>query len=122
MQRATRQRAAIEDALRSAGRPMTPAELLRTARRRVPGLGLATVYRALRALTARGVAEVVLVPGASPRYELAQARHHHHFRCRVCDKVFEVPGCPGNLSRFAPRGFQVDAHDLVLLGRCAACA
>jgi Fur family ferric uptake transcriptional regulator len=122
MERNTRQRAAIEDALRRAGRPLAPAEVLREAQRHVPGLGLATVYRTLRALTGQQRVEPVVLPGESARYELTHRDHHHHFRCRSCDRVFEVLGCPGNLSRFAPRGFRVDAHEFVLFGTCASCA
>lgn len=68
-----------------------------------------------------GSVALVRLPGDSARYELADLDHHHHFRCRACERVFEVDGCPGDLAGLAPKGFQVDAHDVVLFGRCAAC-
>ena len=52
----------------------------------------------------------------------AGKRHHHHFHCRVCDAVFEVEACPGDFRSLSPRGFRVEAHELILYGRCAACS
>lgn len=122
MERATRQRAAIAEALRRANRPVSPRELLDEARTAVPTLGPATVYRTLRAMVEDGAAVTVELPGEPPRYELAHLGHHHHFRCRACDRVFEVEGCPGDLAALAPAGFRVEAHEVLLFGRCAACA
>jgi len=122
MERATRQRAAIIEALKQAKRPVSPAELLEVARANVPSLGTATVYRTLRAMVEEGAAVAVQLPGEAPRYEMAHLGHHHHFRCRACDRVFEVEGCPGDLKGLAPAGFRVEAHEVVLFGRCASCA
>ena len=121
-ERHTRQRAAIRRVLDAEARPLSPAELLAGARRDVPRLGLATVYRALRALVDDGLAVAVELPGEAPRYERAAAGHHHHFRCRACERVFEVPGCARGIAALAPPGFEVDGHELVLYGRCAPCA
>ena len=43
------------------------------------------------------------------------------YRCRKCDKVYEVEDCPGDMRRLAPRGFRVESHDLTLYGLCADC-
>jgi Fur family transcriptional regulator, ferric uptake regulator len=120
--RRTRQRSAIRAVMQAAGRPLSPAEVLAHAKRAVPTLGLATIYRALKALMADGDVIAVALPGEPPRYEVGPSHHHHHFQCRRCRRVFEVPGCPGNVARLAPAGFRVDAHELVLYGRCRQCA
>jgi Fur family ferric uptake transcriptional regulator len=112
----------VEAVLRSAGRPLTPDEIRSAAARRVRGLGIATVYRALRRLVDAGEAMLVEVPGTTPRYEAAGRGHHHHFHCRSCERVFEVDDCPGDVGRIAPPGFRVDGHEIVLFGTCAACA
>jgi Fur family ferric uptake transcriptional regulator len=120
--RATRQRDAIRAAIETAGRPLSPSEVLREARAVVRGIGLATVYRNLKRLAADGAVRLVTLPGESPRYEVGEAGHHHHFQCTRCGRVFDVPGCPGDLRRLAPRGFTVERHDVTLYGRCAPCA
>jgi Fur family ferric uptake transcriptional regulator len=122
MERNTRQRAAILQAIQEADRPLTPQEILEGARRHLPKLGLATVYRAIRGLTEDGLLAAVPVPGEPDRYEAAGKPHHHHFYCNACARVFEMHGCPGPLSRLAPAGFEVDGHEVLLYGRCETCA
>jgi Fur family ferric uptake transcriptional regulator len=120
--RQTRQRAAIRRALEAEARPLAPAELLAAARRDVPRLGLATLYRALRDLVGEGAAVAVELPGEPARYERTPPAHHHHFRCRACARVYEVPGCAAGIAALVPAGFELDGHELVLYGRCGACA
>ena len=124
MQRITRQREAIRGVLEESGRPMSPAEVLHAARRRVPTTSLATVYRNLRSLVDGGELARVELPGDAPRYEprYVADRHHHHFRCRACDVVFDVEGCPRGLAALVPKGFRMDRHDIVLYGLCSECA
>ena len=121
MERATRQNTAIREAIAAAGRPLSPAEVLDEARRHVAALGLATVYRNLKALVDEGAIQVVTLPGEVPRYETAQRGHHHHFRCDTCQKVFDVHQCPGDLAGLAPPGFSVSRHEITLYGQCSEC-
>lgn len=120
-ERATRQREAIRRAIRLAQRPLSPREVLDGAQGAVRALGMATVYRNLKLLVAEGVVRAISLPGESPRYELHEAGHHHHFQCTHCRRVYDVPGCPGDLRRLAPRGFTVEQHDVTLYGRCSDC-
>lgn len=121
MQRRTQQRAAISRAIVESGRPVSPAEILKASRRAVPDIGIATVYRAIKDMLAEGRIVAVDVPGAPPRYEAAGLPHHHHFLCRSCDRLIDLPGCPGSLDRLAPPGYTVEGHELTLIGRCAEC-
>jgi Fur family ferric uptake transcriptional regulator len=121
IQRQTRQREAIRQALATAGRPLSPQEMLGAARGELPGLGLATVYRTVRALLAEGALHAVELPGSSARFELAGKRHHHHFHCRECDGVFEVEACPAGIRGLLPGGFRLERHEIILYGLCAGC-
>ena len=122
VRRDTRQRRAIRHVLKHFGRPLTPEEVLDYGQRIVPSLGLATVYRNLKILAREGWLSEVQLPGGGLRYELADRPHHHHFLCRSCDQAFDVHRCPDEIEELAPDGFQVDSHELILFGRCAACA
>jgi len=122
VQRDTRQRRAIRQVLKHFARPLTPEEVLDNGQRIVPSLGLATVYRNLKILAREGWASEVQLPGGGLRYELADRPHHHHFLCRSCDQAFDVHRCPDEIEELAPEGFEVDSHELILFGRCAACA
>lgn len=120
--RKTQQRDAIRRAIETLARPVGPLEILDQAQEDVPGLGIATVYRNLRTMVENGVLRVVELPGAPSRYELAGKDHHHHFHCTRCDRLYEVEDCPGRLSDLAPDGFDLEAHEIMLYGRCAECA
>ena len=122
MERNTRQRSAIREVIVLADRPLLPQEVLDAAQQHTPGLGIATVYRSLKALVEEGELQPVNLPGENPRYELVGHAHHHHFQCRKCLRVFDVHACPGDLSALAPAGFSVESHDLTLYGLCSDCA
>jgi Fur family ferric uptake transcriptional regulator len=120
--RDTVQRRAIRKALEEGGRPLSTAEILASARKAVPKLGIATVYRAVRGLEADGAVRQVDLPGIVPRYEVSSKEHHHHFHCIGCTRVFELDSCPGDLAYLAPQGFVAEDHEVILYGRCADCA
>ena len=122
-QRATAQRDAIRSALRDAAGPLTAEEILEAARRLCPTVGQATVYRALRQFEERGEVHKVQIGDGRPRFE-SDRPHHHHFRCRECDRVFDIEGCvasPQLLGENLPNGFTLEGHELVLIGVCADC-
>jgi Fur family ferric uptake transcriptional regulator len=121
VERNTAQRQAVRRAFADAGRPLGPQEVLARATRHAPGIGIATVYRAIKALRGEHWLDEVLVPGDVPRYELARQQHHHHFSCRGCNRVYDVPGCVGHLDARVPPGFQVDSHEVMLFGTCQDC-
>lgn len=120
--RRTSQRDAIRAVFDQAGRPLSPQEVLLAAKKRVPRLGIATVYRTVKGFVDEHFLATVDLPGEPPRYELAKLSHHHHFHCRSCGKAFDIPGCPGHMRLTTPAGFVVEEHEIVLYGRCPDCA
>ena len=122
MERQTKQRFAIRRVFEACPRPLSPQEVLDAAQEYEPKLGIATVYRTLKVLVEEGWLVHVELPGAPPRYEQAGKKHHHHFHCRECEKVFEIEGCPGDLRRMAPNGFKLERHELTLYGLCNKCS
>ncbi len=124
MQRSTVQRRAILAALQDAAGPLTPQQVHDAARAAQPTLGLATVYRNLARLEEAGDVVCVHLPDDVTRYEPAGRGHHHHFRCRRCDGVFELKAdCPVRVLEGVtlPGGFKVEDHALTLYGLCGTC-
>jgi Fur family ferric uptake transcriptional regulator len=122
VQRYTRQRNSILNALVAAQRPLGPQEILDAAREDTSTLGIATVYRTIALLLEDGAIRAVSLPGDAPRYEAADLGHHHHFKCEACERVFDVNACVEDLVKLVPRGFVLQGHEVTLYGRCAECA
>ncbi len=122
-ERSTRQRTALRAVIEAAQRPLSPQEICEAASHTAPGLGIATVYRNLKLMVESGEIQPVIIAGQAARYEgIHHAhRHHHHFQCDVCKRVFDVHNCPGNFEKMAPKGFRVDRHEITLYGVCADC-
>ncbi len=124
MQRYTKQRIAIESALRNSGRPLSPAEILQEAKADVPSINLATIYRTIKRLCETGEVVTIKILEEGPRYSLRheEHHHHHHFRCNECGGVFCMEGCVEGLAKLLPEGFQMTGHDIFLYGLCANCS
>jgi len=121
MIRVTQQGNVIRGILEKSGRPLSPQEIYGMARRKISGLGIATVYRNLKSLQADGLIAAVELPGQPPRWEVAPQNHHHHFLCNSCDKLYEIPACTEDLRQLLPEGYILQEHDILLRGKCAAC-
>ena len=120
--RTTRQKEAIKEALRDQDRPLLPDEIHRLARKNVPTVGIATVYRSLKTLMETGQVRCIEIPGQPPRYEGTEKGHHHHFHCHSCQSVFDLQKCVDGLKKLAPPGFRVTDHEIILYGFCKKCA
>jgi len=123
-QRKTRAREVIPAVVGQARGPLTVPQILKRARRDLPRLGVATVYRTIKLLLEAGEIVSVLLPDGQARYEPARKSHHHHFQCLTCRRVFCIDSCPvkGLDRRKALAGFQVQDHDLTVFGSCPDCA
>ncbi|GAC1311425.1 MAG: transcriptional repressor [Vulcanimicrobiaceae bacterium] len=121
-ERTTRQKRAIRSAFESEGRPLSTTEAFEAAQTTIGGLGIATVYRSIRALLDDGWLIPIDVPGKGVLYELAGKEHHHHFSCTTCHRVYELDGCASDVAVPLPRGFSASGHDVTIFGRCASCA
>ena len=64
----------------------TAAELVAEARRRHPGLGRATVFRALDLFASLSVVERVDLPAGDHAYVACERSHHHHAICTSCGR------------------------------------
>jgi Fur family ferric uptake transcriptional regulator len=120
-ERSTRQRRAIRHVFETADRPLSPDEVLAAVKREGAGGSAATVYRSIRTLVADGYLASVELPGGGAFYEIAGKKHHHHFSCGRCGRVYELDGCLSPESFTLPRGFKAVAHDLTVFGTCRSC-
>ncbi|PXA04769.1 transcriptional repressor [Coraliomargarita sinensis] len=117
----TKQREAIIDVLREAGRPLTRDEILRLGRQKIERLGSATVDRAIREMAEQFHLIGLEYPGQPKRYELPADAEHPHFVCRRCERVFDLPVVMKVPAIKAPSGFKVTGGEVIYSGTCPDC-
>lgn len=99
-------------------------ELLAHVRAIAPGVGAATVYRAVACMVERGHLEPVGERAGSSLYvRCAEPGHHHHLVCTGCGSVTDTP-CPlddAAIAAASERGFVITHHEVSVYGLCARC-
>ena len=121
--RVTPQRLAVYTALRALGRHATAEDVLERVHGTVPGVSLPTVYAGLELLADLGLASRVHA-GRAIRYD-PRADPHHHFVCDTCGAVTDLDAAVDMapaLERLRSAGAEPAGAEVLVRGRCAACA
>ena len=118
--RETKQRSAIKRTFFEHRRPLSPKEVLSIASEDVPNLGIATVYRNIKAMAEEGELTPVEIPGQPPRYCLPEERSPFLFLCRESDRVFflDPDAARIDLSNI-PEEYHVERYEVVFYGTYA---
>ena len=121
--RATQPRLAVYQALRHLGGHRSADEVASHLAEGQRPLPRTSVYNALQALQAAGL---VMLADAGPGpilYEAATS-WHHHFVCRECGQVIDVPCDIGSKPCLLPSDprLEVDEAQVIFRGRCQTCA
>ena len=122
--RLTDPRRAVAEMIAGREGHFTAADLIDEARGRHPGLGRATVFRALELFASLNLVERVDLPAGEHAYVACERAHHHHAICTGCGRAIDVDdqGLADVLGAIGHRsGFRVTAHRLEVFGLCAAC-
>ncbi len=90
-------------------------------------VGMASVYRVLELLTDLKLVHRLDMGQGQASYETIDpsGEHHHHAVCGHCGRLepFEDADLERAVDRLADKvGFSVDAHEVVLHGRCPDCS
>jgi Fur family ferric uptake transcriptional regulator len=119
-------RKAVVDLLARQDCCLSAQEIRDELRSEGPGVGLASVYRAIELLLGLGLVQRVDVGDGGQRYEavVPGGEHHHHAVCESCGRVtaFEDPRLEQAIEQVSGRlGQSVRGHDVLLRGTCARC-
>lgn len=121
----TGQRKLILDAFLNNESHISAEELYDQLKRDNPGIGLATIYRALKLFADCGLANEQHFSDGVTRYEhLFGHEHHDHLICLNCGKYIEVvePAIEELQAKLAQKNnFQVLRHRMELYGICQDC-
>ena len=94
-------------------------------KKRLPEIGIATVYRTLKLLKESGLCKEIRLDDGVTRYEhLYKHDHHDHLICSECGDLIEVldPEIETLQKKLAKKhGFRIDSHKLEIYGTCREC-
>ena len=118
----TPQRYAVLDFLVRSREHPTADQISAALNRRFPRASRATIYNTLNALRDAGLVHEVYMDDSVARFD-ANLDEHHHFVCRLCGRLEDVPfDVVGELpARKLERGHTVENYEIVMRGVCAAC-
>ncbi|HHO47038.1 MAG TPA: transcriptional repressor [Desulfobacteraceae bacterium] len=123
MMRLTTQRQIILEELSKVKTHPTASELYDMVRKRLPRIGLGTVYRNLELMAENGMILKLEVGGTQKRFD-ASTHTHYHIRCSNCGRVddMDTPVLE-NLVRKAAESssYKVLGHHVEFTGICPAC-
>lgn len=122
--RVTRPRVMVYELLQELGGHHSADEVLQQLQARQVSLSRASVFNVLSDLTGAGL---VMLCDAGPGRTLYEAfdHWHHHFVCRKCQCILDVPCTLGEKPCLHPalpgEGYQVDEAQVIFRGLCPAC-
>lgn len=123
MIRLTTQRQIILEELSKVKTHPTASELYDMVRKRLPRIGLGTVYRNLELMADSGMILKIEVGGTQKRFD-ATTDEHYHIRCSTCGKVddIDVPVIK-ELANYAAKttSYQILGHHVEFSGICESC-
>jgi Fe2+ or Zn2+ uptake regulation protein len=122
-QRRTPQRAVILEIVRSTMDHPTVEWVHEQARRQIPSISVATVYRNLKELASEGAIREMHTAGQSIRYD-ANTGDHYHIRCVGCGRVRDLPiSVDRRVEEEAGRAinYRIVGHQVEVLGVCPSC-
>ncbi len=123
MIRLTTQRQIILEELAKVKTHPTASELYDMVRKRLPRIGLGTVYRNLELMADSGMILKLEVGGTQKRFD-ATTDEHYHIRCAGCGRVDDI-NMPVIKHLVAEAGaitaYTIIGHHVEFTGICSAC-
>jgi Fur family transcriptional regulator, ferric uptake regulator len=121
--RLTTQRQVILEELNKVKSHPTANEVYDMVRKRLPRIGLGTVYRNLELMADSGVILKIEVGGTQKRFD-ATTESHYHVRCTECDRVndIDIP-VQQDINAFASQAskYEILGHHIEFSGVCEHC-
>ena len=120
--RVTPQRFAVYSNLLTRNDHPTAEQILLSLNEESPTSSQATVYSSLQALRDVGLIREVLLEEGVCRYD-ANVSAHHHFRCRECGGIEDIPWeqVEGISFKALRPGLSVERYELTVQGICEHC-
>ena len=120
MYKHSKQRDMIFEYLKGTKAHPTPEQIFDNLREEHPELGIATVYRNLKALYTQGLIRKLNVGEHADRYD-ADITNHYHFLCEKCGEVSDLYENELDITFKTDKDISVKSHELYVYGICGKC-
>ncbi|MBW6520067.1 MAG: transcriptional repressor [Desulfoarculaceae bacterium] len=123
MRLTTQRQIILEELLKVSSHP-TANEVYDMVRKRLPRIGLGTVYRNLELMAETGMILKLEVGGTQKRFD-ATIQPHYHIRCLECGKVDDIDiAVQQDINEAAAQAsqYQILGHHIEFTGLCVDCA
>ena len=120
MYKHSKQRDMILEYLKGTKAHPTPEQIFDDLREEHPELGIATVYRNLKALYAQGLIKKLNVGEHADRYD-ADISNHYHFLCEDCGEVSDLYENDLDINFNTDKNIMEKSHEIYIYGICEKC-
>lgn len=123
MRLTTQRQIILEELLKVTSHP-TANEVYDMVRKRLPRIGLGTVYRNLELMAETGMILKLEVGGTQKRFD-ATVTPHYHVRCMECGKVDDIKmPVQEDINEIAAQAchYQIFGHHIEFTGLCSDCS
>lgn len=86
----------------------------------IPTLSKTTVYNTLKLFIENGITSALTIDGNEIRYD-AVMKEHAHFKCRTCNRIYDIEINNLELKNSQLAGFKVGETNIHLIGKCKIC-
>ena len=122
--KATKKRIMILESVRTSPSPVTAEDIYEKLSQSLD-ISLSTVYRALNAMSDKGIIIKAVRPDGKTYFHFNDHQHKHELICSVCHRSVDVEDCPfDEISRKIAQktGFVITGHNMEFTGICPNCA
>jgi len=120
----THQRQVIYESLAEMPDHPSPEDVYAVAKKAIPAISLATVYKTLHTFVEHGILRELSLHHGTMRVDW-KTHSHHHLICTRCKKVMDIEDDeldPVKVRRKLPKGFKVERVAVEVQGICAECS
>lgn len=118
----TPQRLAVYGVFNNGSCHLSAEEIFQKVKAQVPAISLGTIYAILENFTSKHLLNEIKIDFSRSLYERTD-EDHHHFLCRLCQKVLDVemPRCSA-LDRKSVQGHAIENFQGYFYGVCKDCS
>lgn len=98
----------------------TVDEIYQEIVKEIPTLSKTTVYNTLSIFIQKGIVMMITIEENETRYD-ADITTHGHFKCSVCNKVYDIPVNIDSMLSEGAKDFEIKEYHIYLRGCCPNC-